>query len=378
MIYVGLDVHKKVIAYCVKTHGGKLLEAGEIRATRPALDALTARLRRPWCAAMEATLFTGWIYDHLQPQAQQLKVAHPAMLKAISASKKKNDRIDAEKIVDLLRCDLLPECHMAPASIREPRRVLRYRNLIVRESTRLKNKISGFLMECGVEYNKDKLHGKRYFAQLLGGLDQQTPESVRQLLRISRSNLDLFDGLQRELLDKLASEEGLRERLTRLRRIDGVGQILALSWALEIGDPRRFGSLAQAISYCGLCSAQDSSAGKDKRGPISKMRNKHIQAMLIEAAKLAPRYNQALAQVHQRELARGNKNRATLAVARKLVAYLLAADKQEEAFENRSQPAVANEAAADGGDPAGMTQTEAMKGKKLMNKGSRLRAPQAP
>ena len=47
---------------------------------------------------MEATLFTGWIYDYLLPRGAAVKVAHPLMLRAIEASKKKNDRIDAGKI----------------------------------------------------------------------------------------------------------------------------------------------------------------------------------------------------------------------------------------------------------------------------------------
>jgi len=33
------------------------------------------------------------------------------MLRAIAAAKKKNDRIDAKKICDCLRCDFLPECY---------------------------------------------------------------------------------------------------------------------------------------------------------------------------------------------------------------------------------------------------------------------------
>ena len=51
---------------------------------------------------MEATIFSGWIYDHLKPHAAALKVAHPLMLRAITAAKKKNDRIDAHKIADCL------------------------------------------------------------------------------------------------------------------------------------------------------------------------------------------------------------------------------------------------------------------------------------
>ncbi len=82
---------------------------------------------------MEATLFTGWIYDFLTPYAAELKVAHPAMLKAITVAKKKNDQADAEMIADLLRVNLLPECYMLSEEIRELRRILRYRNHLVQE-----------------------------------------------------------------------------------------------------------------------------------------------------------------------------------------------------------------------------------------------------
>jgi transposase len=107
---------------------------------------------------MEATMFTGWIYDHLKPHAAALKVAHPLMLRAIAAAKKKNDRIDARKICDCLRCDFLPECYMASTAIRERRRTLRYRNLLVRQMVQMKIKISALLMEAGISYNKQKLH----------------------------------------------------------------------------------------------------------------------------------------------------------------------------------------------------------------------------
>jgi transposase len=106
---------------------------------------------------------------------------------------------------------------------------------------------------------------------------------------------------------------------------------------LEIGDPERFGSIRKAISYCGLCSAQKESAGKEQRGPISKKRNKHLQTMLIEAAKIAPLWNPQLAAVHERELKKGNRNRATLAVARRLVAYMMAVDKNETDFMLRKE-----------------------------------------
>jgi hypothetical protein len=65
-----------------------------------------------------AAVYGMGFYDHLKPLARELKVAHPAMLKAIAASKKKNDKVDARKIADRLHCDLLPECYMAPSALR--------------------------------------------------------------------------------------------------------------------------------------------------------------------------------------------------------------------------------------------------------------------
>jgi len=49
----------------------------------------------------------------------------------------------------------------------------------------------------------------------------------------------------------------------------------------------------------------------------------------VEAAKLAPQYSHELALVYEREQQRGGKNRATLAVARKMVAYMLAVERRK-------------------------------------------------
>jgi len=329
--YIGLDIHKKVIAYCIKRRDSQLVAEGKIAASRSALDHWLKDLPGPWIGAMEATIFTGWIYDYLAPHALELKVAHPEMLKAITAAKKKNDRADAEKIADLLRVNLLPECYMLPSDIRELRRMLRYRTHVVRTSVRMQNKMAGLLMEVGAQYSKKRLKGKHYFSYMLETVDD-IPVSVKELLKLSRSGYELFNAIQKQLTRTLRSNSLIRERVERLMEIRGVGEITALTWVLEIGDPMRFDSARKAISYCGLCSAQKESAGKQQRGPISKKRNKHLQSTLIEAAKIAPYWNPQLAEIHDRELGKGNRNRATLAIARRLVAYMLAVDKRGSGF----------------------------------------------
>ncbi len=98
MTYIGLDVHKKTVVWCAKTAGGKIKGEGTVAATRAALTKWSRQLDGPWTGAMEATIFTGWIYDHLKPRARELKVAHPLMLRAIAAAKKKNDQVDARML----------------------------------------------------------------------------------------------------------------------------------------------------------------------------------------------------------------------------------------------------------------------------------------
>src|SRR5271154_3209688 len=239
MYYIGLDVHKKTISYCVKDAAGRVYQEGKIGSTRRELDGWIRTMPKPRMIAMEATIFTGWIYDHLRPHASEVKVAHPLMLRAIAAAKKKNDKIDASKIADCLRCDFLPECYMASTEIRERRRTLRYRNLLVRQSVQPKNKIAVLLMEAGVSYSKQKLHKVGYFRDLLK-TNPDINESLRSLLQLCRETLVRLQKIESALIRSLARDRLLAERVDRLMTIPAVGPITALTWALEVGDVKRF------------------------------------------------------------------------------------------------------------------------------------------
>jgi transposase len=95
---------------------------------------------------------------------------------------------------------------------------------------------------------------------------------------------------------------------------------------------QRFSSIKKAVRYCGLCGDEQSSANRVQRTPLSKQRNKHLQTTLIEAAKMAPRHSPALAMLYDKEKQKGKANHATLAVTRKLVAYLMAVDRGQRSF----------------------------------------------
>jgi transposase len=325
--FVGFDVHKQVIAYCSKTAEGRIVIEGTTAANRASLDELVGKLPRPWRGGMEATMFSHWIFRYLEPHCEHLAMGHPARMKAIAAGKRKTDKLDARLIADMLRANLFPECYVIAPDLQVLRRQMRFRRSMVQQVVMFKNIVASLLMEAGVEYDRERLHGKKYFRQLIQ-TDPWIEQERQPLLRFSREQIETLEKMDDRLVKMLDRHPLLANRVQTLQSIKGVGPITALTWALEIADPGRFSSTKKAMSYCGLTSAQRESAGKSKRGPISKQRNKHLQTVLVEAAKVAFMWNPTLREVHQKELEKGgHRNRATLAVARKLVAYLLAADR---------------------------------------------------
>ncbi len=322
-------------ASAIKRADGSLLREGKVASERCALSEWAKHVEGPWCGGLEATICSHWIYEHLKPYAAELKMAAPARLKAITAGKRKTDQLDARALADLLRCDLFPSCYVPPATYQVLRRQLHERALLVRTKVMFKNKIAGLLIESGVPYETRPLHGKAYFAQLIEE-NAALVEDIKALLAFNRTQIDQLQHMDELIIKQMLQHPLLRERVERLQSIPGVGAITSLTWAVETGEPSRFPNEAHAISYCGLCAAQRESAGMPKRGPISKQRNHSLQTTLVEAAHMAVQHNEKLQAVYEAARQNGHRNRAILEVARRLVRYLLAIDRQYFASPNRA------------------------------------------
>jgi transposase len=165
---------------------------------------------------MEATIFSGWIYDHLLPHATQIKVAHPLMLRAIAAAKRKNDQIDASKIADCLRCDFLPESHMMPREIRSPAHPALP---AFAGATDGADEEPGFWTAYGDRrgVNKQRLHKVSYFRELLSTNEEVHP-SIRPLLKLSRETIERCQRIEYALVSSLQRNPMLTERIKRLPR----------------------------------------------------------------------------------------------------------------------------------------------------------------
>ena len=101
MYYVGLDVHRKSIAFCIKRADGAIEREGNLAARGPDLSDWARGLPQPWSGAMEATLFSDWVYDHLQEYVASLQMGHPARMRAIATAKKKTESAAIRKATSL-------------------------------------------------------------------------------------------------------------------------------------------------------------------------------------------------------------------------------------------------------------------------------------
>jgi transposase len=334
--YIGLDVHKKSIWYCAKNEEGQIVKEGRFEATRQGIAEWCRTRPCPWTGLMEATLFSHWIYDEMDPYAAELRMGHPAVMKKVLAAKHKSDRNDARRFAEMCRNGSVPALQVMSRELRSLRRQLRVRNLIKDKVVGLKNRIASLLMETGVAYSARRLHSNRYYEELIAS--NSVGAEIRPMLQLLRQLLRHLAAAQNAIFQNLEKAPEIKDRLHLLRTIPGVGRITALTWALEAGDVERFPSHSQTVSYCGLVSANNETAGKEKGGPLSKVRNRYLQHVLIEVGHIAPRLYWKYEEIYRKKAQERDANVAAIEVARKMVAFLLAVDRSGKPFQKQPQP----------------------------------------
>jgi hypothetical protein len=123
---------------------------------------------------------------------------------------------------------------VASQEIRDRRRVMRYRDFLVRQSVQMKNRVGRKLMETGISYNKQKLHQRRYFNQLLKDRANELPSSMPELLRLSRSTIDgLGQSYPMESRTSPYLRTGKAERTSKPRHLGSCEEIVAYLLAVD-------------------------------------------------------------------------------------------------------------------------------------------------
>ena len=144
--YVGLDVHKEVVEYCILATEGKKLDGGNFICEQSILIHFAQHVLSPKDhVALETTTSTWTVVDILEPFVEKIVVGNPLKTKIIAEAKVKTDKVDAMILAQLLRCDFLPAVWIPNKKTRELRRITSFRKSLVQEATAAKNRIKSLL-----------------------------------------------------------------------------------------------------------------------------------------------------------------------------------------------------------------------------------------
>jgi transposase len=335
MRYVGLDLGWKVSAIHVRDRNGRKLSSRKIHGPWLKVLAELMKVKRPFAICFEASTGYGWMYERLKEMASRVEVAHPGSLRMIFKSKRKSDRIDAEKLAKLLYLDEVPTVHVPSLDVRSWRGMIEHRSRLVQRRTGIKSALRALLR--GQAIVAPRSLWSRKGMTWLEGL-----EFANGLLTVRR---DLFveevrrhDAMLKRV-EKELDEVGRRHPGVRLlRTIPGVGPRTAEAVMAYVDVPERFHSNRSIGCYFGIVPCQDESAGRNRLGHITKQGPSTVRRLVVEAAWQAVRHSPAVRKRFQKMLRADpkRKKRAIVAVAHYLFRVMLAMLQHGEQWREKS------------------------------------------
>jgi transposase len=313
---IGLDVHREFAEVAI-WKDGVVRPAGQIKTTPEALRLFAESLCVDDEVALEATCNTHAIARLLERQVGRVVVSNPQKTRAIAEARVKTDKVDAQVLAELLAAGYLPSVWIADDETHALRRQVARRAHIVRQRTRLKNRVQSILHRNLIpRCPAADLFGHKGRAWLA---EQELPLDERQAAEALLRQLD-FHAQELMLVEADLARVALgRKEVKRLMTIPGVDATVALSIVAAVGDFGRFRSPAKLVSYLGLNPRVRQSGGQPaSHGRITKQGRAHARGMLVEAAWAAAKTPGPLRAFYERVRARRGMQIAAVATARKL------------------------------------------------------------
>jgi transposase len=320
---VGVDLGDQGSHYCILGLEGETLVEGQLRTTQEDLATFfqglnTARV------VVEVGTHSAWVQEVISGCGHEVLVANPRLMDGSKRRKRKNDRIDANKLARLGRVDpqsLYPIQHRS-REVRQDLVMLRARDALVAVRTEIINTTRGLVKSMGTRLPKCS---SRSFAQKGEAVPVEIREALLPLVRLAAvlsADIKEYD----KKIETLGREKYGHTAL--LRQVKGVGPITALAYVLTLENPQRFVKSRDVGPYLGLVPKQEDSGESQPQLGISKAGDTMVRKLLVGSAQyiLGPfgpdtdlrRYGLRLCE-------RGGKNakkRAAVAVARKLAVLL--------------------------------------------------------
>jgi transposase len=318
-VYLGVDFHaqQQTISYLTT-------EEGEIKRTQ--LDhGRPAEVRKFYeqfagqqvIVGFEASGYAAWFEELLEELGYEIWIGHATAIRTFARRRQKNDRRDADLILELLCSGDFPRIHRHSRASRAVLQQLRYRQRLVKMRTMIVNNLVFLGASRGVAL-RTQLKSQRglermRLMRLPEPLAQQRDELCQLLLEIKAK----VGKVEQWLTEKAEGDQ----RVQRLRTHPGIGPLTGLCLANTLADVARFANARKVTAYAGFDPVEDSSGNRKRIGSISKQGPRLLRFFLVEAGQVAIRKDPELARVYKRLKLRRGHAQAKVAVGRRLLVH---------------------------------------------------------
>lgn len=326
-IYVGIDVHLK--SWKVTIYG----EEFELKtfSQKPDSKQLASSLHKLYPGATIYCVyeagFSGFgLCRDLCSMGINCKLIHPADVPTSDKEKKhKTDRIDSRKLARGLKNGDLTGIHVPDQKQEQDRSLVRVRDKLVRNRTRVMNRIKFYLMQMNIDIPETfkERSWSRSFMNWLSETEFAYTSAKAALQLYINEYQHLTEQVKQATgqVGALSKTDDYRQGTELLMSIPGIGMLSAITLLTEIGDINRFDSLKKLCSYFGLIPNTHSSGETRHDTGITPRGNRHLKYVLIECAWIAMRKDPALYLYYKKVVINKNKkeNKAIVKIARKLL-----------------------------------------------------------
>ena len=321
---VGVDLGDQWSHFCILGFEGETLSEGQLQ-TRETEVVEFFQTLPPARVVMEVGTHSAWMQEIIAGEGHEVVVANPRLMEGSKRRKRKNDRIDANKLARLGRVDpqsLHPIRHRS-REVRQDLVVLRAREALVAARTELINATRGLVKSMGTRL--PKCSSPSFGQKVKDAIPEKVREALLPLVQLADARSACIQSYDQKI-EELGSEKYGHTKL--LRQVKGVGPITSLAYVLTLENPEWFPKSRDVGPYVGLVPKQEDSGESQPQLGISKTGDTMLRKLLVGSAHyiLGPfgpdtdlrRYGLRLCE-------RGGKNakkRAAVAVARKLAVLL--------------------------------------------------------
>jgi len=268
---------------------------------------------------LEATTNSWSTYDLIAPMVQRCVVASPSHVRWIAEARVKTDAADVLRLARLLAANLVPEVWVPPVYVRELRSLIAYRRRVVAMQTMTKNRLQSILHANHLIPPPGRVFAEKNRDWWLG-LNLSLTERLR--IRQDLATLEHLEGQLAELeaeIRRLSTSQPWVEQVPYLVQLPGFGMLTAMTVLAAIGVITRFPTAKHLVGYAGLGAGVHDSGETHRDKGITKQGRRELRKVLVEAAWSAVNSHPYWKVQFDRLIRRKPRNKAIVAIARKLL-----------------------------------------------------------